>query len=202
MQLDFFNKPEPEPQAIELQEHAAANYVKRTIENAHKADLTIAFAMDYQSAGEKLTHKAAGQKYVAIPLNLKEEEAAKVLAACLNRVKPATVNIAGNGLYTLSKTSYLASQHDCNLKIFNILKKAFEASYFPKLIRSGGQTGADQAGLVSAIAMGIPALGLYPKGFRRRNKEGIEIFSDKESIKKELISEVDAVLQQTNCAVQ
>lgn len=42
-------------------------------------------------------------------------------------------------------------------------------------IRSGGQTGIDEAGLKAAIKLGIPALCLAPKGWTFRDINGIDI---------------------------
>ena len=44
----------------------------------------------------------------------------------------------------------------------------------PKKIISGGQNGADYAGLVAAQKLGIPTGGTAPKGWRVRNKDGSE----------------------------
>lgn len=45
---------------LTILEHKSSSYAPRTYENAAKADVTIAIAVDYNTAGERLTHKAAG----------------------------------------------------------------------------------------------------------------------------------------------
>ena len=48
----------------------SSSYAPRTQVNASSADLTVAFATDYATAGERLTMKMAGYRYVAVPLEL------------------------------------------------------------------------------------------------------------------------------------
>ena len=51
---------------LEIVAHRSPSYVPRTRENADTADLTIAVAADYSSAGERLTKRSAGSKYLAL----------------------------------------------------------------------------------------------------------------------------------------
>lgn len=54
---------------IEILEHPSSSYAPRTWANAANSDVTIAMAVDYSTAGERLTHKAAGKRYLALPLD-------------------------------------------------------------------------------------------------------------------------------------
>ena len=68
---------------MKIVEHESAQYKPRTVHNAHTADLTVAFAEDFNSAGEKLTKREAGDRYVAIHLSTDPLVAARMLyAAC------------------------------------------------------------------------------------------------------------------------
>ena len=51
---------------MKIIENKSSSYAPRTFANAKSADLTIAFAIDFGTAGEQLTKKAAGQRYVAV----------------------------------------------------------------------------------------------------------------------------------------
>ena len=128
-------------------EHSSESYAPRTYVNAGRADLTIAFAMDFNTAGEKLTRKAAGTKYLAMGLDRDSVMAAReVWKACRDAGKgdkPLVLNIAGNGIYTLAKQGW--TQEEVNKYIYDIL--ALVTKHWPiEMIVSGGQTGIDLAG--------------------------------------------------------
>lgn len=150
---------------LNLREHADWSYVPRTTENAQSADLTVAFATDFSTAGEKLTKRVANDRYVAICLSWDVLTSARHLFSVLRRMQVKRLNIAGNGIYTLSKHGW--TQEAVEQHIFQIIKLCHQ--HWPiEFIRSGGQTGVDEAGLVVACALNIPAEGLYPKGYRQR----------------------------------
>ena len=54
--------------SIVVRETVSPKYHDRTVMNAREADLTVAFAVDFSTAGEKLTREAAGDRYLAIGL--------------------------------------------------------------------------------------------------------------------------------------
>ena len=51
-------------------------------------------------------------------------------------------------------------------------------------VRSGGQTGIDEAGIKAAMSLGIKASILAPQGYRFRNKEGKDVSNKEEFIKR------------------
>lgn len=159
--------------ALVLEENVSDGWRQRTIENARKAELTVAFAVDFQTGGEQLTAKAAGKRYMGIPYGSDVDFAGNILARALKAFEVKTLNVAGNGLYTLVKHG--VSQTQCNRWVFEVLAKAHAQAPLQR-IRSGGQTGVDWAGLVSGLALEIPVLGLFPKNFRQRNRSGEDIF--------------------------
>lgn len=182
MQLDFFEtKSTPPRPPLELVEHVSAFYGPRTGENARAADVTVAFAVDFSTAGEKLTAKAAGSRYIGILFGSPVDDAARELAAFLQRKEARTINVAGNGIYTLKKRGH--TQEFVNEWVYRVLRRALHMHPLEHL-RSGGQTGIDQAGLVAALALGVPATGLYPKGFIQRNSNG----EDKAHSQQELLA--------------
>lgn len=158
---------------IQLKECKIAGYPARTKENVVESDITIAFAEDFSTAGERLTRKYCNdyrRKY--IPIDLKHPVVISKIANELLFVDTVIINIAGNGLYTLK---YQQKYYDELL--YDIFSKLLDSGYMPEitLIRSGGQSGIDEAGVNAADKLGIPALVLAPKGwiFRDINNQNI-----------------------------
>ena len=86
-----------------------------------------------------------------------------------------TLNIAGNGIYTM-KGKYTQEQID--EFTYKLLGRVYSEHGF-KSIRTGGQTGFDEAGAKAGIRLGIPTLVLAPKGWKFRNINGVDISNEK-----------------------
>lgn len=184
-QLDFFQAPKPKEvpavlnTALLLLEDSSSHYKPRTEVNVKAADVTLAIAVDMDSLGEILTRKLAKKfsKYFPIQLTspgeLNVENTARNLAEFLRKENCQILNIAGNGIYSLSPKGY--SQAEINQLVFDILKRTQELTNNQiQAIRSGGQTGADHAGLVAGVALKLHTTGYYPKGFKRRTIQGVD----------------------------
>ena len=175
---------------LTIQQHKSSSYAPRTYENAAKADVTIAIAVDYNTAGERLTHKAAGEKYLKLdPANTNIDNARllykRLVRDCPGKI--ANINVAGNGIYTLHKHGI--SQEQINLDVYRILRKVYE--YFKiDSIRSGGQTGVDLAGGVAGVALGIPTTLLLPKGFKQRHENGVDVEHTEDEIRAQVLQGV------------
>jgi hypothetical protein len=154
---------------LKLYAHSKASYAARTRYNADVSDLTAAFALDFTTSGELLTKRAAADKLVEIPLTLESIAAARLLWKALRQRDAHTLNIAGNGLSTLTLHGW--SQGRINAFVYMVVAKVAQHWSITKII-SGGQTGADIAGLVAAVALQIPAIGTLPHGFRQRDEQG------------------------------
>lgn len=175
---------------LTILEHPSAKYGPRTRRNAAVADVTAAFAADYRTAGEVLTKKAAGLKYVAISL-LGQHGADQFVRFVHPRLgdRPCVVNIAGNGINTFYKYGW--DQIKINTEIHRILK----LTHWPiRQIICGGQTGADIAGAVAGVALGIPVEIMMPKGFRQRNAAGIDIYTSEQFVRQQVMGYVDALV--------
>lgn len=177
------------------------SYPSRTKENADWSDVTIAFATDFNTAGEKLTKRVAGDKYVssALPADSNYEdslasnnEAAysyhaneiyKQLKAKrkLNNIK---LNIAGNGIYSLRG---FTTQEELNEYITNVIKTLQNLGITISEIRSGGQTGVDEAAIIAAQRLGIPNEVHATKDFKFRDESGKDI-SDEQAFKDRFLS--------------
>ncbi len=170
---------------IELKEHKSSSYAPRTYHNASQG-VTLAVAVNHYTAGEKLTQKAAGDKIVKIDYfhGMDELYPARALYVMLKKQECPVVNVAGNGIYTLATKG--VTQKDINQYVYNILKKVHE--HLPlSCIVSGGQTGADLAGLVAGYKLGIQTTGMWPNGYKMRFEDGKDVNMNKEEILKMII---------------
>lgn len=183
-----------------VKEHRSSSYGPRTWENASRGDVTVAFAVDFQTAGEKLTHKASGEKYIGLPIStelMTSEHAvqcARKLFAFARSRKCRCLNVAGNGIYTLSQHGM--TQRDVNQFVASVVKKVHE--HWPlSLVVSGGQTGVDVAGGVAALVAGIPAELTLPKGFVQRGTDKVDRMHAAAEIEAQVVAgarEVEAML--------
>jgi len=173
---------------MKIVEHESAQYKPRTVHNAHTADLTVAFAEDFNSAGEKLTKREAGDRYVAIHLSTDPLVAARMLYAACKKHNVSTLNVAGNGIYSLSgewsqgqlsdkqKFEYLDEgslinefQVSLNQWVYMVIAKVHEFWPLTNLI-SGGQTGADWAGGIAGEAIGLNVTMTFPNHCLQRDE--------------------------------
>ena len=168
-------------------EDTVRNYGHRTWANAAWSDITLALATDFSSPGEITTRKAAGNKYLRYPLtrDLKklvtftqdgEREAEKIARMIRNHAcykeTGIRLNIAGNGLATLLKSGVRTETVAAFLdRVFSVCK---ESGVKILEVRSGGQSGVDEAGIVAAQCNGLRCSILAPKGFRWRDGKGNE----------------------------
>lgn len=163
-----------------IKEHTSSSYAPRTYHNAAQG-CTLAIATDFTTAGEKLTHKAAKGRIVQIDgKNPDVVLAARNLYSILRKNDCHTVNVAGNGIYTLKK--FGVTQEMANQFVYEILKLV--NTHWPiKQIVSGGQTGMDIAGLVAGCALDIETIGMWPKGLIMRFEDGKDVSMTEEKIK-------------------
>lgn len=168
-----------------IKEHTSSSYAPRTYYNAKSSDLTIAFAIDMTTAGEKLTKKAAAEKYIGFELK-ENSNSIKIAEEIITRIKKnniKTLNIAGNGIYTFSKYGY--NQNFINQYIYAILKLVSENCKINE-IYTGGQTGVDIAGAVAGYCLGIKTTVTLPNGYKQRFENGIDINNTKEDIENQV----------------
>lgn len=174
---------QPSMEQILFQEDQSSGYAERTRKNA-SADATIAIAIDFESAGEKLTKKTVleqKKKYIAVDANnlVVTPERVKGIVASLNSVNAKTLNIAGNGIYTM-KGKYTQKQvDDFTYELIKAITTSSELNNKITSIRTGGQTGFDEAGAKAGMRLGIPTLVLAPKGWKFRDINGTDISNER-----------------------
>lgn len=162
---------------IQFIEHESPGYTGRTLRNISKTEMTLAFAMDFNSAGEKLT------KSLCEKLN-KPYQAVDLISgfSAYNRIAPIVrsmdvfdvkrLNIAGNGIYSLRQTYTQRSLDDFIYAFMVLLIREYG---YAVDIYSGGQTGVDEAALKFADKTGLPAVCNFPKRWLFRDIRGNDI---------------------------
>jgi hypothetical protein len=203
---------------------STGDYAQRTKENAEWADVTLALATDFSTAGETLTAQQAGSKdpkylgnrkpiegvkdkYLSsyLPVgtiqditglsesdNTKKQliqdgpsgyNAKSLAEELINQwekkrlpTKDIKLNIAGNGIYTLNQYT---TQEELNQYVTDFIRTLLDNGITISEIRSGGQTGVDEAGIIAAQRLGIKASVHAPRGFKFRGIDGKDI-SDKD----------------------
>lgn len=164
-------------------------YPQRRKENIDLSDATIAFATDFTTAGEKGTKRDAGKKYNRVKLYdakdrydgtlIKDDEDIEAIVKRYKGKGPIKLNIAGNGIYTFK--SY--TQEDLNSGITGIIRYLIEEGIEISEIRSGGQTGIDEAGIIAAQRLGIPAVVHGTKDWAFRGKDNKDVKGDEKAYK-------------------
>lgn len=162
---------------------SSEGYSGRTYENAQAPDVdfTVAFATNFQTAGEKCTARAAGKSLIPVDvfvpgkglLPTAENAAARIYAALpaeFRDGKPVGINIAGNSLATF--TSYEQKNIDVIVALtFKVLR---QSGINVRSFRSGGQTGADEAAVAAAQTLGVPVHIHAPKDWKWRDERGVD----------------------------
>lgn len=169
---------------LDILEHKSSSYAPRTYANAAEGDVTIALAVDYTTAGERLTHKAAGDKYLKLdPLDPAINNARKLWRR-LYQTEFSIINVAGNGIYTLIKHGW--SQQTVNDYLYEVLQLVHNHYSLEKII-SGGQTGVDIAGAWAGYKLGIDTQVLLPKGYLQRHEDGVDRVHTQDEIRKQIV---------------
>jgi hypothetical protein len=140
-------------------------YQPRTITNAKESTLTIIFCVDSESSGTKLTKSYTKQFHIVNVHNPVKYEYAKMKHIFGNNINTSIVNVAGNGISAYVYNNI--SQSDLNTYVTEFLR-LLNNEHKISLIRSGGQTGADVAGVSASIRLSIDCVVLMPRGYRQR----------------------------------
>lgn len=165
---------------LTVMEASSPKYHDRTVANAEWAAMTIAFAVDFSSPGERLTSRAAGERYLAVDIPRDRdtflshdyrEKIAGMLAHGTENLGSFDLNIAGNALETL--TSYGMTQADADDFVSEVIGMAMANGMSVREIRTGGQSGIDESGTKVALMYGIPASQIVPRGFLFNDARGI-----------------------------
>lgn len=174
---------------IIFQADEESGYRSRTIKNA-SADVTIAFAVDFNTAGERLTKKAVieqGNLYIPIDTSIFEDRG-KIHKAVFSaresilRLKKneISLNIAGNGIYRM-KSTFMSNQKTVDYfthYFLNDLITTLGGYVKVTIIRTGGQSGFDEAGAKAGVKLGIPVLIHAPKNWAYRDIDEVDHYNE------------------------
>lgn len=155
-------------------------YQSRTRDNANWSDITLALATNFNTRGEKLTKEIAGEKYISSQIYGSNDDVQNIANDLYNQLKAKgklsniKLNIAGNGIYSLP-----GEQSYYNDLVTNILQELINKGVTIKEIRSGGQTGIDEAGIIAAQRLRIPNSIKATSDFKFRGKDGRGIADEK-----------------------
>lgn len=170
-------------------------YPVRTDENAEWSDITLGMGIDFTTNGEFRTAEAAGAivdrnkktikpagKYLQMEFDIgtpqNEGELIpnysaldKVVSKAKKLGKPIKLNIGGNGIYTFKDST----QEDVNEGVLAALKYLIDKGVQIEEVRSGGQSGVDEAGILAAQSLDLPWSVHAPKGwqFLDANKKSV-----------------------------
>lgn len=175
--------------------HSSPNYRERTEHNASVADVTLAFAFNFETAGEKLTKRLAGEGYLDVPLSLDPLHAARRIYSFLKERQAKILNVAGNGIYTLAKSGW--TQEQTNEFLYRALIPIHHYLPFTKIV-SGGQTGIDLAGGVAGITLGVDVEMTLPAGYMQRHEDGKDRLFTEQQIRDQVQVGVEALIQLKN----
>ena len=167
---------------INIREHSSSSYGPRTWHNAAQG-VTLAIAVDFTTAGEKLTTKAAHKNGIvhldASSFATDWLQASRNLYKMLKDKDLHVVNVAGNGIYTYAKHGF--TQEGVNRMVQMVLDQVHQHWKLEHVV-SGGQTGADIAGLIAAAHLDIECTGMWPKGYKMRFENGVDVNHTPEQI--------------------
>ncbi|MCF0168476.1 MAG: hypothetical protein HUJ93_07560, partial [Bacteroidales bacterium] len=132
--------------------------------------------------------KYAGEKLVKIPIPqdlgmLSQDEYEEFISVASRRIlsnittlssdTPLRINIAGNRLAIFH--SHGIRQGTLDKLVYEVIKAVVAGKCDRFIIRSGGQSGADEAGIKAAMRLGLSCSVLAPKGWKFSEETGKEI---------------------------
>jgi hypothetical protein len=164
-------------------EHPDPGYPARTRYNIIHSDYTVAIAVDFNTAGERLTKRTAVDQmrkpFLQIDLNylvvdtFMEQNVQKLVDLMMKDDCPYRIlNVAGNGIYSL-RAEQIAFDNIMTKFFTMLLKQLPEGKLFEVI--SGGQTGVDEAAIKGAKANGLFTRVNAPNGWMFRNKHSRDI---------------------------
>lgn len=169
------------PEILIINQHKSVKYPPRTYYNATSAGVTLALALNLETAGELLTKKAAENRYIGFKLtdDIDDIMIARQLYKKMKQDNVNTLNVAGNGIYTLSEHG--CSQDFINYFTYKIISKVHQHWPIEK-IYTGGQTGVDISGAVTGYLLGIPTEVTLPLGYLQRFEDKKDVTGTREKV--------------------
>lgn len=159
------------------------DYPSRTKANIDWADVVLHMATNFLTAGEKLTKNHAGNKRIEIDMN--GTTVGNIVNTIIENIekqglptKNIKLNIAGNGIYSFPEN---ITQENIDNFVGNIIQKLLISGITISEIRSGGQTGIDEAGIKAAQKLNIPWKVVATSDYAFREKDNNDIRGDRKA---------------------
>ena len=183
--FDIINNQQKQSQT-KFSTSESSSYPERTKENADWSDITLDFTESDKGSGgrNELTKKVAGKKYIHFKLHSEGDnsyDADEILDAIKQAGLPTKnikLNIAGSEIGKLKE-----NQEVYNEEIERILNDLLTLGVTISEIRTGGQTGIDEAGIIAAQRLGIPNEVHTTSDYKFRDKSGEDISDDEQAFK-------------------
>jgi hypothetical protein len=170
--------------AIQFLTSASAGYPTRTFENAAAADVTIDFAFRPTGSGgarglTKVAANRAKKLYIHVPITpdgFNPLEASRIIRDALQKAsrtdekfgRSFSVNLAGHELGKMNipqeRIDQLVAQ---TLRSVQTVASVSDGGRIAS-VRSGGQTGFDEAGIKAGVNLGLPTTVLAPRNWNYR----------------------------------
>lgn len=183
-------------------------YARRTAENAQAddVDFTLQMAVDFDTPGERLTSRCAGDSVLVVKLPLKDghlDLSAKGVAAAVQQIvnalpedyvkgEPFGLNVAGNSMQTLSQ---YGSQEDFDVFAAAVALDLKGRGVAVRSFRSGGQTGIDETAVAMGVAFGAPVTVHAPADWRFRGVGGRDVKGDEAAFKARFEKDYPAIVK-------
>ena len=191
-------------------------FAERTHENANAPDVdfTFAFATDWSTAGEKCTARAAGNSIVQVDLPVLGKggldlsrktvmEACDYITECLPEYafsgSGIGLNLAGNGIYTLTKSG--VTQEQVDVFVTAVFKEMVARGLSLESVRSGGQTGVDESAQAVGFALDVPVTIHAPRNFTFRNLYNVNCYGRDAFVKRYSEKDVKSVVRKADAVL-
>ena len=192
---------------------STGDYPQRTRDNATAGDVdyTISFAVNFSSPGERLTAKVAGATLIPVTIPLDPGRGAVVNADTVARAvgdiahrlpkrflegEPLGLNIAGNSIQTLAEKQVTQAQAD--EYVTRVLASLAAEGVRIRSIRSGGQTGVDEAGIAAGLVLGVPVTVHGTRDWKWRDADGVDRRGEHGFKERFLVKDIDALRRLTS----
>lgn len=214
----------PEPLKVPQKEgfvvrftESRGGYSERTYENANspEIDFTFAFAVNWETPGERCTAKAAGVSIVQVDIPTYKEGGIFLTKTAISRVcdymteclpeyafdgSGIGVNLAGNGIATLSSKGI--SQEAVDVFLVAVFREMSNRGLNIESLRSGGQTGVDESVQAVGHVLDVPVTIHAPKNFAFRNKDNVNSYGKEAFMERFAKKNLQSIEQKANTIMQ
>ena len=161
--------------SVRFEQHSSKEYPPRTLYNVKHSHATLSINHDPSSAGARLVRKLVAEYDRPHFESAYDVYFLESASHFLDRIDAPEIvlNVAGNGIGSFLEHGW--SQFHVDDSIYELLSAVLPSSRV-KTVRTGGQTGVDEAAAKSALRLGLEVVVTYPHGYRIRDETGKDVF--------------------------